>query len=196
MNNLWRHLGRSILVLLFCALLCISSGEVTVSVPSESASSDRGALTVAVEGRLVIPDPSRRVSHQILSLNGDEFFAIKVSAEEALVSAVEYKYPGAKRQPAAYPIVLTALAPLRFEVQKPPFSPLRMLMANPMMLVMVFMLVVVLVMPKLLQGMTPEELQELQKQSHSGAAAGDPMKNLQKLMGMGGGTAADEDDDQ
>ena len=29
---------------------------------------------------------------------------IKVSAEEALVSAVEYKYPGAKRQPAAYPI--------------------------------------------------------------------------------------------
>jgi hypothetical protein len=39
-------------------------------------------------------------------------------------------------------------------------------------------------------------LQELQKQSHSGAAAGDPMKNLQKLMGMGGGTAADEDDDQ
>ena len=52
--------------------------------------------------------------------------------------------------------VLTALAPLRFEVAKPPFSPLRMLMANPMMLVMVFMLIVVLVMPKLLQGMSPE----------------------------------------
>jgi len=29
--------------------------------------------------------------------------------------------------------VLTALAPLHFEAQKPPFSPLRMLMANPMM---------------------------------------------------------------
>ena len=40
-----------------------------------SVSEDRGALTVAVEGRLVIPDPARRVSHQILSLNGDEFFA-------------------------------------------------------------------------------------------------------------------------
>ena len=36
----------------------------------------------------------------------------------------------------------------------------------------------------------------MQKQSQSGAAAGDPMKNLQKLMGMGGGAAADDDDDQ
>ena len=37
---------------------------------------------------------------------------IKVSAEEALVSAVEYKYPGAKRQPAAYPIGASLPFPL------------------------------------------------------------------------------------
>jgi hypothetical protein len=33
---------------------------------------------------------------------------IRVSAEEGLVSAVEYKYPGAKRLPASYPIGTTA----------------------------------------------------------------------------------------
>ena len=80
-------------------------------------------------------------------------------------------------------------------------------MANPMMIMMVIMLIVVVGMPKLLQGMSPEELQvrlsplppfqnncfrlkELQKQSQSN---GDPMKNLQKLMGMGG---PPEDEDE
>ena len=53
------------------------SESVSASAPASApASSDRGSLTVAVEGRLVIPDPSRRVSHHILSLNGDEFFAV------------------------------------------------------------------------------------------------------------------------
>jgi hypothetical protein len=66
-----------------------------------------------------------------------------------------------------------------------------MVMANPMMLIMVFMLFVVIAMPKMLQGMSPEELQELQKQSATG---GDPMNSLKKLMGMS--SPAGDDDDE
>jgi len=116
---------------------------------------------------------------------------IRVSAEEGLVTAVEYKYPGAKRLPANYPVVLTAMAPLQYTLKKPPLSIVGMLMANPMMIMMVFMLIVVIGMPKLLQGMSPEELEELQKQS---ATSGDPMKKIKNMMGMGG-SAADDDDD-
>lgn len=87
--------------------------------------------------------------------------------------------------------VLTALAPIQYTLKKPPLSIMGMVMANPMMLIMVFMLFVVIAMPKMLQGMSPEELQELQKQSATG---GDPMNSLKKLMGMS--SPAGDDDDE
>mmetsp|Transcript_22987 Transcript_22987/g.33014 ORF Transcript_22987/g.33014 Transcript_22987/m.33014 type:complete len:213 (-) Transcript_22987:70-708(-) len=192
---------------------------------SSVCSAELTPLTVPIEGRIVIPDPTRRVGNHILSLNGNEYITItrvdgsftfeniptgiylldittaihdifpilkiRVSAEEGLVTAVEYKYPGAKRLPANYPVVLTAMAPLQYTLKKPPLSIVGMLMANPMMIMMVFMLIVVIGMPKLLQGMSPEELEELQKQS---ATSGDPMKKIKNMMGMGG-SAADDDDD-
>jgi hypothetical protein len=52
-----------------------------------------------------------------------------------------------------------AIAPMQYTLKKPPLSIMGMLMANPMMIMMVFMLIVVIGMPKLLQGMTPEELE-------------------------------------
>ena len=48
-----------------------------------------------------------------------------------------------------------------------------------MILISVLMLGVVLFLPKLTQGMSPEELEELKKQRGSG----DPMKELSKLLG-------------
>lgn len=39
-------------------------------------SAEQTLLTVPVEGRIVIPDPSRRVGNHILSLNGNEYMTI------------------------------------------------------------------------------------------------------------------------
>lgn len=116
---------------------------------------------------------------------------LKVSAEDGLITAVEYKYPGSKRIPAEYPVVLTALAPVVFFQKKPSMSIVSMLMGNPMMIMMLFFLVVVSYLPNILKGIPPEELEEMTKQSGQG---GDPMEQMKKLMGMGGGAKDDDDD--
>ncbi len=114
---------------------------------------------------------------------------LKIDQESKNISVVEYKYFGAKRIPSVYPLSFVAIAPIQYTMPKPPFSIIGFVMANPMMLLMLFSFVMVFAMPKMLQGMSPEELQEIQKQS---AANGDPMKNLSKLMGM---PASNNDDD-
>jgi hypothetical protein len=118
---------------------------------------------------------------------------LKVSTEDDSISVIEYKYPGASRTPANYPIVLTALAPIQYEIQKPPFSLWNMIKSNPMMLMMLFSLVMVIGMPMLMKGMTPEELEEMKRQ---GAGKGDPMKELSKLMGMKTGGNDDDDEEE
>ncbi len=119
---------------------------------------------------------------------------IKVSAEDGSITVVEYKYHGAKRMPSTYPLVVTAVAQIEYFQTRPPFSIVGALMGNPMLLIMLFSAVMVVGMPKLMAGMSPEELEELKKQS-AGGAGGDPMKQLSKLMGGATGAAANEEDD-
>ena len=103
----------------------------------------------------------------------------------------EIKYFGGQRQPnASYPLQFVGMAPIQYAAVKPPFSILGLIMANPMILLMGFSMLIVFAMPKLMQNMTPEELAEMQKQT---AASGDPMKNLSKLMGVK--QSGDEEDD-
>lgn len=118
---------------------------------------------------------------------------LKVTAENNTIFVIEYKYPGAPRLVVNHPITLTALAPIQYEVQKPPFSLYNMIMANPMMLMMLFSLVMVVGMPYLLNNMSPEELEEMKRQS---AKNGDPMKQLSKLMSGKTGDDDDDDDDK
>lgn len=127
----------------------------------------------------------------------DHFSQLKIKVSEEgndhfNISVIEYKFPGAPRLPMDYPIVLTALAPIMYQVPKPPFSLWNLIMGNPMMIMMLFSLVMVIGMPMLLKNMSPEELEEIKKQS---AGKGDPMKELSKLMGMKGNTADDDDDE-
>lgn len=114
---------------------------------------------------------------------------LKVEADVGAVTVVEFKYPGAKRTPISYPIVLTALAPVAYFQQRPPINIVGMLLGNPMMLMMLFSVGVMVLMPKLTEGMDEEELKKLQ------AEQGDPMKSLQKMMGMEQKTNDDPDDD-
>lgn len=110
----------------------------------------------------------------------------------ASITVVEYKYPGAPRIPASYPMLISALAPVQYQLPKAPFSLMGMLMGNPMMLLMVFTGIMAFVMPKMMANMSPEELEELKKQS---ATSGDPMAKLSKLMSGGGSGKGEPDED-
>lgn len=119
---------------------------------------------------------------------------IKVAAEEQKITVVEYKYPGAKRMQAEYPIVLTAIAPVNYFQTRPSLSIIGMISGNPMIIMMLFSLVIVIGFPAMLKNMSPEELKELQGRSAaSTAGSGDPMAQFQKLMGME--SKADDDDE-
>ncbi len=117
---------------------------------------------------------------------------IKLSAENGTVTVVEYKYLGAKRQPAQYPMVITAIVPNRYFQTKPPISVVGLITGNPMMIMMLLALVMIVAFPNMLAGLSPEDLQELKK---SQASTGDPMKELSKLMGVGGAEVKDDDDE-
>ena len=60
------------------------------------------------------------------------------------------------------------------------------------MLMMGFSVLLMMGLPAMLKNLPPEELEELQKNQ---AASGDPMKAMQKLMGMGDAKDDDDDDD-
>lgn len=117
---------------------------------------------------------------------------IKISAENATITVVEYKYPGAKRLPSTYPIVLTAMTKLSYFQKRKQLSILGMVTGNPMIILMLIMGVAVVAFPKMLSGMSPEELAEMKKQS---ASQGDPMKELSKMWGGAGAQKGDDDDE-
>jgi hypothetical protein len=83
---------------------------------------------------------------------------LKVEADSNTITVVEFKYPGAKRNAIAYPIILTAIAPVAYFQQRPPLNLIGMLLGNPMMLMMLFSVGVMFLMPKLTEGMDEEEL--------------------------------------
>jgi len=119
-------------------------------------------------------------------------FKLKVDSENGTINAVEYKYPGAKRLPAAYPLVVTALIPISYFQQRPPFSILGMLWQNPMITMMVGMFGLMLLFPQMLEGLDPEKMKEMQAEMGD---AGDPMKQMSKLFGMSQDTKNDDDDE-
>lgn len=114
---------------------------------------------------------------------------LKVSTKDGSIDAVEYKYPGAKRLRADYPLKFTALAPVTFFQKKQRMTIRGLLFGNPMMLMMLGSLAMVIFLPKLLANLPQEELDEMTKNS-----GGDPMQAFQKLMGGGKGDADDDDD--
>lgn len=118
-------------------------------------------------------------------------FKLKVDSENGTINAVEYKYPGAKRVPAVYPLVITALIPISYFQQRPPLSLLGLLWQNPMITMMVGMFSLMMFFPKLLEGMDPEKMKEMQAEIGD---AGDPMKQMSKLFGMSTETKNDDDE--
>jgi hypothetical protein len=116
---------------------------------------------------------------------------IKVIAESNSITAVEYKYPGAPRLPASYPLVFAPHVKLSYFQKKESISITKMVMGNPMMILMVVTFGVVVMFPKML-GVDKDQMKELMEQQKAQGIESDPTKAFQKLFGMD--SKADEDD--
>lgn len=111
---------------------------------------------------------------------------LKVSAENGTVHAVEYKYPGAKRLPANYPLVLNAIVPITYFQTRPPFS-IFDIFGNPMMLMMMVSVGVIIFFPKMLNSIDPEKLKQ-----EMGDDGNEEVMKMMKSWGLGGGSANDD----
>jgi hypothetical protein len=101
---------------------------------------------------------------------------------------LEYAYAGALKTPTKYPLVLYPHAKYVYFEKTRGFSPFNLL-KNPMVLMMLFSGVMMFVMPKMMEGLDPEEKANMKKQMQSQQ---DPSKMLANLMG--GITGAEQPD--
>lgn len=121
-------------------------------------------------------------------------FKIKVDAESDEIKVVEYQYQGSPFTRAAYPLQMAPHTKVNYFQQKEGFKLYRMIVGNPMMIMMVVMGAVVFLFPKMLAGMDKEELDKMMaEQKAAGMDTQDPMKMLQQMMG---GKKKDDSDDE
>jgi ER membrane protein complex subunit 7 len=119
---------------------------------------------------------------------------ILVAANGTIVP-VEYKYPGAPRTHARYPLELSPLVKTNYFQVKEGFSLYKTVFKNPMMIMMVVSLAVIVFFPKLLSGMDKDQMKELmEQQKAAGMDGGDPTAALKKMFGME--SKNDDDDDE
>ena len=98
---------------------------------------------------------------------------------------LEYAYPGASRKAISYPLVLTPKGTYQYFEVKRGFS-IFMLLKNPMVLMMLFTVGLMVVMPKMMEGLDPEEKARM-KQQMEAQQSGDPTQLLSQMFGGGGG---------
>ncbi len=103
--------------------------------------------------------------------------------ESADPKCLEYLYPGAKKQIAKYPLVLTAMAKYEYFEPRRGFS-IFSLLKNPMFLMMGVSVILMFWMPKMMESLDPEEREQMKKQME---LQKDPSKMLGQLFsGMTG----------
>mmetsp|Transcript_26401 Transcript_26401/g.105695 ORF Transcript_26401/g.105695 Transcript_26401/m.105695 type:complete len:221 (-) Transcript_26401:289-951(-) len=118
-------------------------------------------------------------------LSVDYFFSqVKInlpkSAEQAGIQCLEYAYPGAPKRSIAYPLRLVSPGKKQYFEQRERVG-LHTVIRNPMLLMLGFTALMVVVMPKLMDNMDPEEKAKLQEQM---GAAQDPASFLKHMFGL------------
>jgi hypothetical protein len=111
------------------------------------------------------------------------FSQVKIQLLESAMSSpkcIEYAYPGATKQAIPHPLILTAHAKYDFFEKRQRFSLLSML-RNPMVMMMLFSVVLMLMMPKMLDNLDPEQQEQFKQRMQSNQ--GDPSKLLSQLWG-------------
>jgi hypothetical protein len=101
---------------------------------------------------------------------------------------LEYLYPGAKKQAIKHPLVLKAIATYQYFEEKKGFS-IFSILKNPMVMMMGFSAVLMFLMPKMMEGLEPEEKERMKQQM---AMQKDPSKLLGQLWGDISGTKEQE----
>jgi len=91
---------------------------------------------------------------------------------------VEYAYPGAPKKPVDHPITMTAYATFEYFEKRPAFS-IFSIFKNPMFLMMAFSAGMMFLMPKMMEGLDPEEKARMKEQM---AMQQDPSKMLNNLF--------------
>eukprot|EP00797_Seminavis_robusta_P033075 Sro759_g198250.2 (211) ;mRNA; r:33794-34525 len=123
--------------------------------------------------------------HQIDIYNSlFHFSQVKVQLLEDSMAApkcLEYAYPGATKNQIPYPMVLTAHAAFEFFEQRKGFS-IFVIFKNPMFLMMAFSVGMMFLMPKMMEGLDPEEKERMKQQMEMQK---DPTKMLSSLFSMG-----------
>ena len=76
---------------------------------------------------------------------------------------IEYVYPGAPKQAIPHPLELTAHASYEYYEPRQGFSILSIL-KNPMLLMMIVSVGMMVLMPKMMEGLDPEQKEQMQKQ--------------------------------
>jgi hypothetical protein len=110
------------------------------------------------------------------------FGQIKIQLlEEAMdePKCLEYAFPGASKRAIKYPLVLSPKATKDYFQVKKGFS-IFSLLKNPMVLMMVFSAGMMFVMPKMMEGLDPEEKARMKQQMQ---AQQDPTKMLSQMWG-------------
>jgi len=154
----------------------VPAGGLTVSLNGEK----HLALTRA-DGSFTFPRVNSGI-YLLDVLSTDDVFPqmkIQVNAEEGVVKAVEYKYPGATKRPTTYPLIVSAIAPVNYFQARPPFSVLGFVFANPMIILMGFSAIILVAMPQLLKQLDPEALKEYEEAQRDA----DPAALLGKFLG-------------
>lgn len=104
---------------------------------------------------------------------------VNIPAEAAdNVRALEYVWHGAPKSVAAYPLRIEALGKISYDKPEKKFSPMS-LMRNPMAMMMCFTLFIVIVFPKMLANMDPEEMKKMQSEMQMS----DPQDMINKFLG-------------
>lgn len=119
-------------------------------------------------------------------------YKIDVAADTGAVRALEYKFPGAAKEQIMHPLRLTPLSPKNY-FEKRPSVGIGSLLKNPMVLMMLFTGFIVVVMPKMMAGIDPEEMKKMQEQYSQQQQ--DPNQLMANLFGGGGSNDDDDEDD-
>lgn len=94
------------------------------------------------------------------------FGQIKIQLLEEAMDApkcLEYAFPGAPKRALKYPLILNPKATLQYFEAKKGFS-IFSLLKNPMVIMMLFSVVLMVMMPKMMEGMEPEEKARMKEQ--------------------------------
>lgn len=110
------------------------------------------------------------------------FGQVKIQLLEEAMDApkcLEYAYPGAMKQVLSYPLVLYPHATYEYFEKRRGFS-IFSLLKNPMVLMMIFSGGLMFLMPKLMEGMDPEERAQMKKQME---AQQNPTQMFSQMLG-------------